>query len=343
MGTHNTIYISLPDTDPQCGSYYGQLTATSTGWNYHCSTSANYTKINGTGWIPVDLTSVQFSAGTLFASLPKDPINTVANGYYYTYIPGSWALSATMESEKYIASNAANDGGQVSTRFEVGNEIVLNENLLYAIPTNGLVGYWKFKDNILDETSNHNDGSWNGTGTHYGVGKVGVYAGQFNGVDDYVDVGNGNSLKIAGDITVMAWIKPGAGSNSVRNAYVAKIYNATPWYGYEIAEANANNDNFGCRYGTSSSPLEFAGSTIIQEGSWYHVACIITSLEASLYVNGSLDGTGAGRLITDSNQSLKIGNDFPGSLYAKGLIDEVAVYNRALSIDEILAIYNGQK
>ena len=72
MGNSNTIYISLPDTDSQCGSYYGQLTATTTGWNYHCSTSANYRNIDGTGWIPVDLTSIQSSAGTLFSNLPVD-------------------------------------------------------------------------------------------------------------------------------------------------------------------------------------------------------------------------------------------------------------------------------
>ena len=139
MGTNNTIYISLPDTDSQCGSYYGQLTATSTGWNYHCSTTANYRKVDGNGWIPVDLTSVQSSAGTLFSALPIDPVNTAADGYYYTYIPGSWALSATMESDKYLASNATTDGGSVSTRFETGNELALNANLIAFSATGGTI------------------------------------------------------------------------------------------------------------------------------------------------------------------------------------------------------------
>jgi uncharacterized protein (TIGR02145 family)/prepilin-type N-terminal cleavage/methylation domain-containing protein len=126
MGTSNIIYISLPDSDSQCGSYYGTLSATSTGWNYHCSPAADYRETDGTGWIPVDLTSVESSSGSLFASLPIDSTNTATGQLYYTYIPGSWALSTLMESTKYLAANATSDGGQSSTRFEVGNNLSLN-------------------------------------------------------------------------------------------------------------------------------------------------------------------------------------------------------------------------
>jgi prepilin-type N-terminal cleavage/methylation domain-containing protein len=125
MGTTGKIYVSIP-----CDSSdYSSLPTPPNGYTYACSNSSSYRNVDGTGWIPVNLTSVQSSAGTLFSALPIDPINTVANGYYYTYIPGSWALSATMESEKYLASNAANDGGKVSSRFETGNNLALDINL----------------------------------------------------------------------------------------------------------------------------------------------------------------------------------------------------------------------
>lgn len=127
MGTHTKVYVSIPSSQPDCSDL--GLPALSGGYTYVCSTSASYRNTDGTGWIPVNFSSVQSSAGSLFSNLPIDPINTVANGYYYTYIPGSWALSTTMESEKYLASSAINDGGQVSTRFELGNEIALNANL----------------------------------------------------------------------------------------------------------------------------------------------------------------------------------------------------------------------
>jgi len=127
MGTHTKVYVSLPSSQADCSDL--GLPALGGGYTYACAPSATYRNINGTGWIPVDLTSIQSQAGTLFSSLPIDPINTVAKGYYYTYIPGSWALSATMESTKYIDANAVTDGGQNATRFEVGNELTLDANL----------------------------------------------------------------------------------------------------------------------------------------------------------------------------------------------------------------------
>ncbi|MCL5017299.1 MAG: prepilin-type N-terminal cleavage/methylation domain-containing protein [Patescibacteria group bacterium] len=132
MGTHGTVYISIPSTNTDCGYSEGNplgLPSLSGGYLYHCSDFTHYRNIDGTGWIPVDLTSVQSSAGTLFSSYPIDPINTVPGGLYYTYIPGSWALSATMESDKYLAANAANDGGSSATRFELGNNLALDVNL----------------------------------------------------------------------------------------------------------------------------------------------------------------------------------------------------------------------
>ncbi|MCL5017603.1 MAG: fibronectin type III domain-containing protein [Patescibacteria group bacterium] len=132
MGTHGTVYISIPSTNTDCGYSEGNplgLPSLSGGYLYHCSDFTHYRNIDGTGWIPVDLTSVQSSAGTLFSSYPIDPINTVPGGLYYTYIPGSWALSATMESDKYLAANAANDGGSSATRFELGNNLALDANL----------------------------------------------------------------------------------------------------------------------------------------------------------------------------------------------------------------------
>lgn len=130
MGTHTKVYVSIPSSQADCSDL--SLPPLGGGYTYVCSSSANYQKINGTGWIPVDLTSIQSSSGTLFANLPIDPLNTVANGYYYTYIPGSWALSATMESEKHVTTTAINDGGSVSTRFEIGNNLSLNQYLIFS-------------------------------------------------------------------------------------------------------------------------------------------------------------------------------------------------------------------
>jgi len=127
LGDHTKVYVSLPSNQANCSDL--GLPALTGGYAYACSSAATYRNVDGTGWIPVNFASVKAQAGSLFTALPIDPVNTVANGYYYTYIPGSWALSATMESEKYIAINAATDGGTSLSRYETGNNTSLNQNL----------------------------------------------------------------------------------------------------------------------------------------------------------------------------------------------------------------------
>jgi|GEM_PF-515071 len=123
MGLPNNVYVSIPCDQAD----FINLPVLSPGYVYACSSSANFRKTNGSGWLPVDLTSIQSQAGNLFSALPIDPINIVAGGLYYTYIKGSWALSAAMESERYTSANTINDGGLILNRFETGNHLSLNQ------------------------------------------------------------------------------------------------------------------------------------------------------------------------------------------------------------------------
>ncbi|MDO8443010.1 MAG: FISUMP domain-containing protein [bacterium] len=122
MGSTNTIYVSVPAVSSDCSDL--NLPAPLSGWSYACSTSANYRKADGTGWIPVDFTSITY--GSPLTSLSIDPTNATSTGLYYTYIKGSIAVSAGMESEKYLTSTATTDGGYSPYRYEAGNDLVQN-------------------------------------------------------------------------------------------------------------------------------------------------------------------------------------------------------------------------
>jgi len=127
MGSHNVVYISLPSNEQDCGDL--DLPDLVGGYVYACKPSSTYRNIDGTGWIPVDFTRIQSQVGALFSYLPIDLVNSSESNLYYTYINGSWALSATLESERYLSTNAINDGGRSDTRFEVGNNLAMNANL----------------------------------------------------------------------------------------------------------------------------------------------------------------------------------------------------------------------
>jgi len=342
MGTHGDVYISLPSSNANCSDL--DLPALSSG-SYHCATQANYRNIDGTGWIPVDLTSAQSSAGTLFSSLPIDPINTVPNDYYYTYIPGSWALSATMESDKYIASNAANDGGQSSTRFEMGNNIALNANLLPpALPTCGvgdtlgMISYWKFDGDAVDYFGSNN-GTNNGAVST--TGKVGN-ALSFDGVNDYVLVPNSASLNPQ-QISISAWLYIKDTTWSYPGIIDKDGYYAG-WKGYSIAQY----------FSTPSlifepwSPNDALISTNpLSTYQWNHVVITLGGGTFKMYINGVLDKNVAtsGGISPLSTGALLIGSRATATgpqsnSYFNGFIDEVAIFDRVLSDGEILALYN---
>lgn len=69
MGLPMNVYVSIPCDQAD----FIDLPALGGGYFYSCSMSANFRKVNGSGWIPVDFTSLQSQVGTLFSALPIDP------------------------------------------------------------------------------------------------------------------------------------------------------------------------------------------------------------------------------------------------------------------------------
>ena len=133
LGDPNTVYVSIPyDTNTNCDYPTTNplgLPALPAGWSYRCASSLNYRKTDGTGWLPVNLAAI--STGTLLASLPIDPVNSVPENSFYAYYAGSgvFEVNARMDSEKYSLSGAvdklSSDGGDDFTRLEKGTDLSL--------------------------------------------------------------------------------------------------------------------------------------------------------------------------------------------------------------------------
>src|ERR1019366_7545698 len=87
IGSANTVYVSIPDPSAtstagdQCQGL-GLLTLPS-GYTYQCAASSAYRNVNGTGWIPVNFSSL--SSGSPLGNLPVDPSNSSSSRLYYTY------------------------------------------------------------------------------------------------------------------------------------------------------------------------------------------------------------------------------------------------------------------
>ncbi len=137
----NTIYVSLPDSSPTCGTPSGSdlgLITLPTGWSYACVSSSTYKKIDGTGWIPLNFNNIP--ASSPMGVLPVDPVNSGQSVLYYTYaVSGSsWELTAILESKRG-QTEMINDGGADPLTHETGTSLTV------SLFVHGLVGYWPLK------------------------------------------------------------------------------------------------------------------------------------------------------------------------------------------------------
>ncbi|MDP2651373.1 MAG: prepilin-type N-terminal cleavage/methylation domain-containing protein, partial [bacterium] len=124
LGTSNTVYVSLPDVSSTCNNL--SLPALPSGWSYRCIVAANLQKVDGTGWLPINLTTLP--GGSPLATLPIDPENNASSTLYYTYAVGSgntYELTDLMESKKY-ASLQATDGGPDMAMYEAGSNLAIS-------------------------------------------------------------------------------------------------------------------------------------------------------------------------------------------------------------------------
>jgi hypothetical protein len=163
--------------------------------------------------------------------------------------------------------------------------------------------------------------------------KSGKYNGAmfFDGVDDKVDV-NG-TLGGASEITVMAWVNVNATTGTFQSIV------ATPDSCLVHMQLNANGN---IAVFTSSGGINLPIIPQTPTGVWRHVAITAKSGNLTLYHNGSVVGYAINTFANITPCStVKIGTGISGRNY-KGLIDEVRIYNRALSQKEIALFYQSE-
>ena len=212
--------------------------------------------------------------------------------------------------------------------------------VLLAPPCNpapsGLVGWWPAEGNANDI-----DGTNNGTlisGVTFASGEVGQ-AFNVSG-SDYVSVPDAPALDPTNAITVECWFYRRAVVGSfdpvVKKAGTPLV---TDNSGYTL-EFNGNNILFWI-YSSNVGWQSSGGAVPIQLGQWYHAAGVFDGAHLMVYINGQLAASSStsGRIVP-SVSVLCFGRDFNEGRYFNGLIDEVSIYNRALSSNEIAAIYS---
>jgi len=204
-----------------------------------------------------------------------------------------------------------------------------------------LAAWWPFDEGegnvAYDATGNGNDGVFEGD-PQWVPGVLGS-ALEFDG-DDYLNCGNGPTLQIQDAITMAIWFNVDAFSNTWE-AFMAKGDNS---YRASRGDGSGNATHMGIS-GTSTGGGNgyFNGTVIVTGGDWHHYASTYDGAEGRIYIDGVLDvvSEGTGQISISAND-LYIGeNSGATGRFLHGILDDIQIYNRALSETEINSIMSG--
>ncbi|MCK4670720.1 MAG: hypothetical protein KAT43_05965, partial [Nanoarchaeota archaeon] len=177
--------------------------------------------------------------------------------------------------------------------------------------------------------------TWNATAGYDGFG-----AYEFDGVGDYIDAGSAGSLNVQDDFTIAAWVKTTSTtscSGTPQCTIVSKKDAGSPYVGYSM-RINANVIKINLNHTADNWK---AGTSDVGSG-WHHVVWTFNGSNSTIYVDGNVDASYIMTKTTTPTSNLFIGKSAFDTTPFNGTIDEVMIYNRSLSAEQIWALYQNR-
>ncbi len=229
-----------------------------------------------------------------------------------------------------------------SVVFVLGIETA-SASALHKTPNNlGLAGAWSFEEGngttATDGSGRGNTGTLSGfalsgSTSNWVTGRIGR-ALNFDGSDDYVSVADSTALDVSTSFTMSGWVKLAAtGEDSA------------------IFDSGTQSNHWLVQIESVSNKIDFVeraiadnvSNTSLTAGTWYHVVVVKSGdsgTNLTFYLNGQADGTASVGSVTVPSGNKTIGNWTESNAQTfNGGIDEVHIYNRALSATEVAALY----
>jgi chitodextrinase len=295
---------------------------------------------------PSNLTATAASASQINLSWTASMDNVGVTGYYVQRCSGSGCTNFTQIANPSGTTTTYSDTGlagsttynyRVQATDAAGNLSAFSNTATATTSastgTPGLVAAYDFNagsgTTVSDVSGNGNTGTIvNATWTT--AGKFGG-ALSFNGTNAQVVINDSASLHLTSAATLEAWVNP----SSALTGWQDVIYKPLDNFFLEASSSNGNKPGTGVLLTSSAEPLAY-GSAALTASTWTHLAMTYDGTTLKIYVNGALvTSTTQTGTITTSTNALQIGGDTTYGQYFKGLIDEVRVYNIALTQAQI--------
>ena len=154
----------------------------------------------------------------------------------------------------------------------------------------------------------------------------------FNGTDQYINAGNDSSLAISGDFTISLWVNQ---TTTTAFSYLLDKGGAGSSINYR-GGINSSNQIY---FQINGNSLTSTGT--ITNGTWSHIVLVKSGTSMNIYIdnNAETPATAPATAYTGT-ENLEIGRQTGGANYLNGKLDEVAIFNKALSLLEVGLIYD---
>ena len=212
----------------------------------------------------------------------------------------------------------------------VANLLVAGPGTSCDGPPLNLVAWWPGQSNANDVVGGNNGTLQNGASFEAGIVET---AFSFGGANEAVLIPYSSNLNLSAMSawTIEGWVNP----TSFNNASWPTIFAQGHW------DASLGlNSGTGALESWINDGSQLVGATAVPLGQWSHVALVYNGTNRTFYLNGAYAGGGSAPAMSAETDTSSIGNVVPNdSASFNGGIDELSVYSRALSFDEIAEIY----
>ena len=347
------VYIptSLSDTSTHCNTPNNALT--SGAWN-HVVVVFDGTQTGNTNRIKFYINGTQkaFSAGDCQGTIPASALSSTANAMIGASSDPNNYYNGLIDDVRIY--NRVLSPDEIKRLYNIGSTFKINKASNTGSLQDGLVGYWSFDGPDMnatqarDTSGNANHGTLT-NGPARTIGKIGQGL-RFDGLNDRVNSPSAPSLVLSSSITVSTWVK----SENLKTGYMDIFDKRSPSvdnnYVLEVVEGiSGAARKVGFFYYSSGGVAQEWQTTnaVLPPNEWTHIAVTFTFGAGSsmrIFVNGvSEPGTwseGNGNLTpANDDGGFGIGALQNGSNEFDGTIDDVRIYNRALSAEEIKRLY----
>jgi len=203
---------------------------------------------------------------------------------------------------------------------------------------------------VVDRSGNDNGGNFATTAmtdvATYRVGEVirpiDSAVWDFDGTDDYVNLGSGSSLKPTTAITISVWVNPDSSQNTYADIGGGHQNNQ----GYVIQQDGANANQYYFAYRSTAASWKTSSVTTLTADTWQHFVIVCEfGVTIKHYLNGveTVSDSRSGAVYYDAAEDMFIGHGFSTARCFNGRIGNVQVYNTTLTAQQVKENFNQQR